>query len=427
MPPPSEPRRWLTRLVDVRPGETRALAWSWLFFFAVLASYYVIRPVRDELGAAAGASQLPWMFLMTLGGMTAVNPLFSALVARLSPVRFISITYRFFALNLIVILALANTTTGVAAVWVGRAFWVWAAVFNLFVVSVFWGLMVDVFDSGQSRRLFGFIAAGGTLGGIAGSALTAMLATRVGRNYLLIASAALLEVAVFSVHRLAAASTVIHRRPAARSGTVGGGVWSGITHIVRSPYLAGAGLYVALLAILYTFLYFQQAEIAQKAFTNRDARTAFFAQMDLAVNALTLAAQLLLTGPVLKRLGVIVTLAAMPVLSVAGFLWLGFAPVLWVLVVVQVLRRTADYALSRPAREILFTVVPQEDKYKAKSFIDTFVYRAGDQIGAWGYALLAWLGLAAGGISLAGAALSAAWLINSLWLGRRQERLARQP
>ncbi len=422
--PHTGPHSLLSRLVDVRPGEGRALSWSWLFFFTVLASYYVIRPVRDELGAAAGAAQLPWMFLMTLGAMTAVNPLFSALVARLAPVRFISLTYRFFALNLVVILILMHTATGAAAVWVGRAFWVWAAVFNLFVVSVFWGYLVDVFDSGQSRRLFGFIAAGGTLGGAAGSSLAALLATRAGRGWLLVASAVLLGAAVFSVRRLAGVAAGLRERRATREQSVGGGVWSGILHVFRSPYLAGVSLYVLLLAVLYTFLYFQQAEIAQKAFSDRDARTAFFAAMDLAANVLTLAVQILLTGRMLKKLGVAATLAAMPAISVAGFLALGFAPVLGVLVAVQVLRRAADFAVSRPAREILFTVAAREDKYKAKSFLDTFVYRAGDQLGAWGYAFLGWLGLAAAGISLVGAALSAAWLANGVWLGRRHVRLA---
>ena len=417
--------RLLGRLVDVRPGETKALAWSWLFFFSVLASYYVIRPVRDELGAAAGVSQLPWLFAMTLAGMTVANPLFSALVVRLSPVRFISITYRFFAANVLLILVLMNTTTGTAGAWVGRAFWVWAAVFNMFVVSVSWGFLVDVFNNDQSRRLFGFIAAGGTLGGIAGSTITAALVTHVGRSYLLVASALLLEAAVFSMHRLARISESLHERRAPRQEVVGGGVLSGLSHAFKSAYLVNISFYIFLLAVLYTYLYFQQADIVQKSISDRNARTAFFAGMDLAVNVLTLAIQFFLTGRILKRLGVALTLALLPALSVAAFLLLGAAPVLWTLVGVQVLRRAADYALSRPAREVLFTVVPREDKYKAKSFMDTFIYRAGDQIGAWSYALLGALGLAAAGISFVAAALSAAWLANGLWLGRRQEKLAR--
>jgi AAA family ATP:ADP antiporter len=418
--------RLLSRVVDVRPGETRALAWSWLFFFSVLASYYVIRPVRDEIGAAAGVSQLPWLFAGTLLGMTAANPLFSALVSRLAPVRFISITYRFFAANLLLFLVVLNMTTTSPSVWLGRVFFVWAAVFNLFVVSVFWGFLVDVFDNDQSRRLFGFIAAGGTLGGIAGSVLTAALVTHVGRSYLLLASAVLIEIAVFSVRRLSKVSEGLSERRATRETVVGGGVLSGFAHAFRSPYLVNISVYMLLLAVLYTFLYFQQADIAQKSFTDRNSRTAFFAGIDLAVNVLTLGIQLLFTGRILKRLGVALTLTLLPALSVAGFLLLGVAPVLWTLVGVQVLRRAADFAVARPAREILFTVVPREDKYKAKSFIDTFVYRAGDQIGAWSYALMGSLGLAAAGISFVAVLLSAGWLANGLWLGRRQEKLARE-
>jgi AAA family ATP:ADP antiporter len=306
----------------------------------------------------------------------------------------------------------------------GRVFFVWAAVFNLFVVSVFWGFLVDVFDNDQSRRLFGFIAAGGTLGGIAGSAFTSALVVHVGRSYLLVASAVLLEVAVFSVRRLSKVSEGLSERRAPRETVVGGGVLSGFSHAFRSPYLANISVYMLLLAVLYTFLYFQQADIAQKSFTDRNSRTAFFAGIDLAVNVLTLGIQLLFTGRILKRLGVALTLTLLPALSVAGFLLLGAAPVLWTLVGVQVLRRAADFAVARPAREILFTVVPREDKYKAKSFIDTFVYRAGDQIGAWSYALMGSLGLAATGISFVAVLLSAAWLANGLWLGRRQEKLA---
>jgi AAA family ATP:ADP antiporter len=178
-------------------------------------------------------------------------------------------------------------------------------------------------------------------------------------------------------------------------------------------------------AVLATFLYFEQADIAQRSFTDRALRAAFFANVDLAVNVLTLAAQFLLTSRILKRLGVAVTLTLLPALSVAGFLLLGFAPVLWAIVALQVARRAVDFAVARPTREILFTVVPREDKYKAKSFIDTFVYRAGDQIGAWAYALMGLAGLSAAGISFAAAPLSLLWLVNGLWLGRRQERMAR--
>jgi len=425
-PAPDRLTRWLRVLVEVEPGEAAALAWSWLYFFSILCAYYVIRPIRDEIGAAGGIEKLPWLFTATLLGMLIANPPFSALVARLAPVRFIAWTYRFFMLNLVVFLILLGTTTGSAQVWTGRAFYVWAAIFNLFVVSVFWGFLADVFTTAQSRRLFGFIAVGGSLGAIAGSSLTSTLVEQVGRSKLLLVSVALLEVGVWSVGRLARIAQGLRQRSAARleDTAVGGGVLSGFVHATRSPYLLHLSLYMLLFTVLSTFLYFQQADIANKSFTSRTARTAFFANVDFAVNTLTLAIQLFLTGRLLRWLGVAVTLTLLPALSVVGFAVLGVAPTLWAVVVVQVLRRAGNFAVARPTRETCFTVVPREDKYKAKSFIDTFVYRAGDQVGAWSYAGLAFLGLGLAGISWVAVPVSLIWLVNGLWLGRRNEALA---
>jgi AAA family ATP:ADP antiporter len=419
--------RLLKRMIDVRPAEIRALGWSWLYIFSVLSSYYILRPIRDEMGVAGGVENLQWLFTGTLLGMIAVNPPFAALVAKLPRVRFISVTYRFFMVNLLIFIWLLHVATTEQHIWVGRVFFIWASVFNLFVVSVFWALMVDVFDSEQGKRLFGFIAAGATLGGIAGSSITASLAKDVPATYLLLGSAVLLEAAVFSVRRLAHLSAALHRRPAAQNGEalIGGNALSGFTHAFKSPYLVNVGVYILLFAITSTFLYFQQAEIASSAFADRGARTAFFARVDLWVSILTLGAQLFLTGRVLRLIGIALTLAMLPVLSVLGFSALAMTPTIAALVVYQVLRRAGNFAFARPTREVLFTVVPREDKYKAKSFIDTVIYRAGDQVGAWSYAALGFLGLGMTGISVVAVPLSIAWLVNSLWLGRRQEKLSR--
>lgn len=412
----------------MRPGEPAALAWSWLYFFAILSAYYVIRPIRDEIGAAGGIENLPWLFTATLVGMLVVNPPFSALVARLAPIRFIAWTYRFFILNLLLFQLLLDPSADPVQVWAGRAFYVWGAIFNLFVVSVFWGFLADAFSTEQSRRLFGFIAAGGTIGGIAGSSLTAALVERLGSARLLLLSAVLLEVAVFSVRRLSRIARGLGQRSRVRDpdAAVGGGALSGFAHAIRSPYLRQLGLYMLLFTILSTFLYFQQAEIARRSFASRAARTAFFAQVDLAVNVLTLAVQLLLTGRIVKRLGIALTLTLLPALTIAGFLGVGLWPALWMVVVFQVLRRAGNFAVTRPTRETCFAVVSREDKYKAKSFIDTFVYRAGDQLGAWAYAAMSAAGLGLAGISLAVAPVCVVWLLNGLALGRRNEALARQ-
>ncbi|HJX11230.1 MAG TPA: MFS transporter [Candidatus Binatia bacterium] len=403
----------------------RALGWSWLYIFSVLFSYYILRPIRDEMGVAGGVENLQWLFTGTLLGMLVINPLFAALVARLPRVKFIAVSYRFFLANLLLFALLLHVATAEQNIWIGRLFFIWISVFNLFVVSVFWALMVDVFDAEQGKRLFGFIAAGATLGGIVGSSLTASLARQVAPTYLLLISALLLEAAVFWVARLAKISDALQRRPAERPGErpIGGSAFSGLSHALSSSYLTNVSGFILLFAITSTFLYFQQAEIATQSFADRGARTAFFARVDLWVNVLTLGAQLFLTGRVLRRFGVALTLAALPLLSIIGFGALAIAPTIAVLVVYQVVRRAGNFAFARPTREVLFTVVPREDKYKAKSFIDTVVYRLGDQVGAWSYAGLGLLGLGMTGIAIVAVPVSLLWLLNGLWLGRRQDVL----
>lgn len=418
--------RLLNRMIDVRPAELRALGWSWLYIFSVLSAYYILRPIRDEMGVAGGVENLQWLFTGTLFGMILVNPPFAALVAKLPRVRFISIAYRFFIANLLIFVLLLKMASAEQDIWIGRVFFIWTSVFNLFVVSVFWALMVDVFNSEQSKRLFGFISAGATLGAIVGSSITASLASHVPATYLMVGSAVLLEAAVFSVRQLSRLSDVLHRRPTvgAEDTPIGGSVLSGFTHAFKSPYLVNVSVYILLYAITSTFLYFQQADIARQAFADRGARTAFFARIDLWVNILTLAAQLFVTGRVLGVFGVAFTLATLPALSVLGFSALAVTPTLVILVIYQVLRRAGNFAFARPSREVLFTVVPREDKYKAKSFIDTVVYRTGDQVGAWSYAGLSFIGLGMIGIAITAVPISIAWLVNGLWLGRKQETLA---
>jgi len=416
---------FLRRVIDVRPVELRALGWSWLYIITLFISYYILRPIRDEMGVAGGVENLPWLFTGTLLGMIAVNPPFAALVARLPRVKFIGITYRFFAVNLLLFVALLQMASGEQSIWIGRLFFIWTSIFNLFVVSVFWALMVDVFDTEQSKRLFGFIAAGATIGGILGSSVTASLAKQVPATYLLLTSAMLLEVAVFCVGRLSRLSSALTTRPASQQEElpIGGSILSGLSHALKSPYLVNVSLFLLLFSITSTFLYFQQAEIARKYFVDRGARTAFFARVDLWVNMLTLGAQLFVTARTIKRIGVAVTLALLPLLSIFGFGTLAWAPTIAALVAFQVIRRAGNFAFARPTREVLFTVVPREDKYKAKSFIDTVVYRFGDQVGAWSYAGLGGLGLAMTGVSIVAVPISIVWLVNSLWLGRKQKSL----
>jgi AAA family ATP:ADP antiporter len=417
----------LIRLFDVRPGEVPVVAWCWLDIFSILSSYYIMRPIRDQAGVAGGVQNLQWLFTGTLVVMLLLNIPFAYLVKRLPRQRFIAITYHFFAVNILLFALLFHAADAAQTVWVGRIFFIWASTFNLFVVSTFWQLNVDVFSPEQGKRLFGLIAAGATVGAIVGSAVTASLARHVPPMVLLVGAAALLEVAVFSAGRLSRLSAALHREPRAAEAPIGGAVLSGITHVVRSPYLLNVAVFLLLFSITSTFLYFQQAAIVSGAFGDRGAQTAFFATVDLLVNVLTLVVQLLLTARIVLLLGVALTLAVLPALTIVGFGALALVPTVMAIAVFQVIRRAADYAVARPARELLYTVASREDRYKAKSLIDTVVYRTGDQLGAWSVALLRAVGLGAAQVSFAAIPLAALWLINALWLGRRQERLATTP
>ena len=424
-------KRIFSKIVDVKPEEIRALWLGFVFNFMVLGSYYVIKPVRDDIGAHNGVQNLWWMFTGTLLVALVANTAFSAIVARMSRRRFIPIAYHFFILNLAIFYLAMRYLSHGAQFWVGTAFFVWVSgAFNLFILTVFWAFMSDIFSPDQGKRLFAFISVGGELGGIVGALLAGSLVKRIGAVNLFIISAIMLEAAAWCVRFFPAGFRTRHpERSAAPDDKaaekpIGGGIITGISHVFRSPYLIAICGFMFLYATTTTFVYFQQADITGSQFHDRAARTAFFAHIDTWVNSLTLLVQLFLTGRLLKWIGVGPTLAFLPVLSMIGFIAIGISPVLSLFAVFQVARRAGNFAVTRPAREVLFTVLSREDKYKAKSFIDTFVYRVADQFGAWSYSLLRWLGLGLTGISWVAVPLTGVWCVLSLFLGRRQRALA---
>ena len=441
-PPQGFPRTIAGRLTGARPEEAGLVLLSACYFFFILSAYYVIRPIRDEMAVAGGVENIPWLFTATLLAMLVVHPVFGAIVSRWPRRRFVTVTYRFFMLNLVVYYALLNVVPeGAGSVWTGRTFFVWISVFNLFVVSIFWSFMTDIFRERQSRRLFGLIGVGGTVGGIVGSSITAFLVGILSPATLLLFSVVLLEGAVVCLKALdrrcatgfaaTGDSAREEHEPTAVAAAkangevIGGSALEGIRRVLASPYLLGIAGFMLLFTIGSTFLYNIQADILSRAFATSEARTAVFARIDLSVNVLTLLTQLFLTGRLLKWLGVRPTLAILPLLSVVGFLVLGLMPVFWVFVVFQVLRRAGNFALAVPTREVLYTVLPRRDKYKAKNFNDLFVYRAGDQIGVWSFAGMGALGLGAGGLALVMVPLAGVWVAVALWLGRKQAILAR--
>jgi len=421
--------------VGAREGEGAVLLWSTAYYFLALCAYYVIRPIRDDIGAASGAENLAWLFTGTLVGMLLVHPLYTAVVSRFPRRKFIALAYRFFIANLVAFYLVFRVADPARDVWAGWVFFIWTSVFNLFVVSVFWSLIADLFRPGQSKRLFGFVAVGGTLGALLGSTITTSLVSVMGALNLLLVSAFILELAVrasqvLDRHEgamraaeaadLAAAGVKAVPTRDASTEVIGGGVLDGIKHVLSSPYLLGIAGLMLFYTISSTFLYFAQADIVREAFgDDRVGRTRIYGMRDMAVNAITLVAQLFLTGRVMKWLGVGVALMLLPLVTMLGFAVLGVAPVLLVAMGFEVVRRASNFAIQRPAREALFTVVARTDKYKAKNFSDTFVYRLGDQVGAWAYTGMAVFGLAASGLAFTMVPFAALWLVLSVWLGRR--------
>jgi AAA family ATP:ADP antiporter len=413
--------RWLARVMPATPQERAAALWSFAYFFALLAGYYVLRPLRDQMGIAGGVKNLPWLFTATFLTLLVAQPFYGALVARLPRARFIPIVYHFFVVNLLVFWALLTSDIETAVV--ARVFFVWVSVFNLFAVAVFWSFMADLFTSEQGKRLFGFIGGGGTAGALLGPIITIWLSVPLGPVNLMIAAVIFLELAVFCAYRLER-NVVVHARTQAQAQTesIGGSAFAAIPELVRSPYILGIAVWVVLLSYAATIIYFEQAHIVSEAVKSAGLQTRIFASIDLAVSLLTLITQLLITGQVLKRVGTGVAAAALPAVYIVGFAALAAMPTLIVVVTVQVVQRWMNFAIANPARQLFFTVVTREEKYKAKNLVDVVVYRGSDALSGWIFDTLQGLGLKLGAIALCSLPVVAGWAVLSLVLGREQER-----
>jgi AAA family ATP:ADP antiporter len=412
----------LNRLINLQAGELVPVFWSFAYFYFLLSSYYVIRPVRDEMGIIGGIDNLQWLFTATFVVMLAIVPLFGAASNRYPRQRLLPGVYLFFIANLVIFYFVFRMQAGTD--WTARIFFIWVSVFNLFVVSVFWSFMADLFSNAQGKRLFGLIAAGGSLGAVSGPALTAGLSTSIGTSNLLLVSAGLLTAALVCILQLLRYGHA-HPTPGSES-SLGGSIMSGVKKTFGSRYLLGIALFIWLYTTLSTFLYFEQAHIVKAAFADSAERTRVFAMIDLAVNALTILFQVLVTGHVMRRLGVATALASIPALLTMGFMALAMAPVLPVLIITQVVRRAGNYALTKPAREVLFTVVDRESKYKAKNFLDTVVYRGGDAVSGWLFAGLKGMGIGLSGIAWIAVPVALLWMTIGIRLGKAQRIKALQ-
>lgn len=417
-----EPRRTL----DFRPGELAPFALSFVAFTALLSASYVLRPLRDALGIQGGVHTYPWLFTGTFVATLVLYPILAAIATRTTRTLFAVITYTLVMIGLLVFRVLIERDPHDQVL--ARAFFIWVSVFNVLLVSTFWSVMTDVFTNEQGRRLFGPIAAGGTAGALLGPILARSLVSGIGVPGLLLVAAALVALTIACVVALNRAGWSARGEGgrAPRDLPIGGTTLDGLKSVVRSRYLSGIAGYIVLLTATATIAYFQQGWIVQHVIPDTESRTELFATLDLVTNGVTLILQIVLVRWLFARVGLSLVLAILPVVTALGFLGLAAAPVLGVFAVFQVFRRASDYGLARPAREILFTVVPREDKFKAKNVVDVVVYRASDASFAWLTLLMSTAGLGVAATSLVALPLCAVWTAGAIALGRQERRIAQE-
>ena len=420
--------RWLRRAFNVEYEEAGAVVAGFTLFFLLFAGYFMLRPVRETMGIAGGVDNLQWLFTGTFLATLAAMPLFGWVAGRVRRRNILYWVYGFFVSNLVVFAACFVAMPGDP--WIARAFYIWLSVFNMIAISVAWSVLVDVFTTAQSRRLFALMAAGASLGGLVGPLLGVFLVGPLGYAGLSLLSAALLAaaaVAAWRVHRWRDARPLPGDADMPRQQRLGGSPLAGATDVLRSPYLLGIASFVLLLASVTTFLYFEQAALVEARFPEPKDQTRVFGIIDTVVQTLAILSQLFVTGRVARSLGVGVLLVAVPLVVAAGFLWLAFAPVFAALAVVMVVRRAGEYAFVRPGREMLYTVLAPEAKYKAKNFNDTVVYRGADAVSGWVKTGIDMVAQQPAVAMVIGSGIALAWAVNGAWLARAQGRMQGPP
>ncbi len=417
--------RVLRRLTAVEAVEVRAVLLSMLYFLFLFGSYSIVKPVRDSMGTVYGMDHLQELFTATFAASFVFSPLYAWLASRMKLSTFLPWVYGFIALTILAFGALYSKGSP-AEHWIAAGFYVWVSTFNLLIISVFWSFMADIFSREQAKRLFGFIAAGATIGGIVGPAIAKYFSKVVGNNGLMLIAAAGFVVTAVLVIMLAREKERLMARGGDAQRTslghrLGANPLEGFALIFRSRYLLLLTLFLLLMTWISTIVYFQLGDLITKAYPDKEARTAVYASIELYVNSLAVVVQLFGTGHIIKRFGVRAGLLLNPVIMVIAFLAVAFSPVLLILGGIQVIRRVAEYAVAKPTREMLFTVVDQESKYKAKNVIDTVVYRFGDVSSAWVSHAVQPHGVA--GLAIFGAIVSALWFPIAWLLGKRYENV----
>ena len=442
------------RILNIKKEELPLALLSVVFFFCVLCGYYFLRPVRDAMGVSRGMDELRWLFVGTSGVSLVLVLAFGGVVARMNRRRFIPVAYLFVILCLFVFSGMliadaaagggligTDAETSVTRV-VGYVFFVWLSAINLFVTSVFWAFMVDIFNIDQGKRLFAFVGIGGTLGALVGGSVTNAISGMTESVYLpaglMLTGAALFGAAIVVMLRLdrlalaseysrltvegAAASLTEGQAPSREE--IGGTFWEGAKAVATSPYLLGIGAYIVLMAISNTLIYFTQANVILENTDTFSQRVSGFAQFDMLALIATLLTQIFVTTRVIKRIGVGWTLAILPLVTMAGFAILSIWTLYGVMAIFQAVHRATRYAMSRPARETLFSVVSPSEKYKAKPVVDVFLYRGGDVAGVGVDGLFAAMGMTLAWVAAATVPMAGMWAMLCVALGRAQQRRA---
>ncbi len=422
---PSLLQRVLGRACDIEASEVRATLASFALVLLLMGSYYILRPVRDAMASDWSDAEVSWLWTLTFFLSALAVSVYGAAVARLRLHLLVPVVYGFFALSFV--LFYAGTVTLASKPLLDKSFYVWVSLFSLFHISVFWSFMADTFSKPQATRLFGFIGAGASIGAIAGPALAALLVGDLGTDPLLLVASALVVLTlplVLWLQRLK--RDELHNETVA-AGTgdfdyIGGNPLAGFAEFLGSRYLLGIALFIFLYTAIGSFVYFELKNLLEGY--DIETRSQIWAGMDLVVNILTVLVAAFATGRIARHLGLPFTLACVPAVIGAGMLLLALAPMVSVVVVVQVVRRAGNYAISRPAREMLFTAVDRETRYKAKPVIDIVIYRGGDMLNAWGFtALTQGLGMGMAAVALVGAGIAALWLATGVYLGRQFNRM----
>ena len=422
----------LAEIIDIKKEERPAFMWAFFYFFFLLCAYYVLRPVREEMGIQSGLKNLPWLWTGTFIGMLLITPLFGWISSRWPRRIFLPVVYIFFIVNLLVFFV-AMRSPVVDKVFVAGAFYIWLSVFNYFVVSVFWSFMTDVFNADRAKRLFGGIAAGGSIGAMVGPILTATLAKELGVPNLLLISALLLGGAIACLIGLGrwatqrAGMTDAERvAEAAKERALGGGIFDGLKLAFQSPYLLAIGGYIFLGQALGTYFYLEQLRLVSESIASSSERIQLFSHIDLAVNTVTLILQVFITSALVRRAGLVFCLVALPTLAVISLGYTALIPTLAVIAVCTVIRRSMEFAISKPAREILFTVVSREERYKAKNVMDTLISRGGDVTSTWIHAGTRTFGFGTASMALMAIPFALVMVGVGVFLGRSQQQRERQ-